>query len=326
MDYIFIIAGLVLLVIGGEMLVRGSVGISRKFGISRLLTGIVVVGFGTSAPELLVSAKAALENHPDIALGNVVGSNIANILLILGAASFISSIKCEDKAIFRDSIAVLLASCILYRLSFYKEMGMITGVVMIVVLIGYLFYSYKAEKSDKKKLITTNDGTVHEHETQEFEDVKLGILSSILFAVAGIGMLIFGADMLVEGATNIAVILGVSEAVIGLSLVALGTSLPELATAVVASRHKQTDVVIGNVLGSNLFNIMAILGITAIITPLPLIGRVADVDTLIMLIVTFILSLIIIVFKSIHSRIGIIFVISYIVYIGWLYFNGWGVV
>lgn len=322
MDYVLIAAGLVLLFIGGEILVRGSVGISKKLGISRILIGIVVVGFGTSAPELLVSVKAALENHPDIALGNVVGSNIANVLLILGVASLIAPIKCTDKAIFRDSLAVVVASCLLYGLTFYGIMEMATGIVMLTLLGAYLFYSYKAEKADKHKHLSADGETVHEHEAHEFEDMQLGLFACSLFCVVGIGMLVFGADMLVEGATNVALALGVSEAVIGLSLIALGTSLPELATAVVASRHKQTDVVIGNVLGSNLFNILTILGITSIITPLPLAGRVVETDILIMLAVVVAVPLLIAWLKTFRSRLGIVFTLLYVAYISWLYLSG----
>lgn len=322
MDYIYVVAGLVLLFIGGEGLVRGSVTISKRLGISAILIGVVVVGFGTSAPELLVSVKASLNGQPDIALGNVVGSNIANVLLILGLAAVLTPVICKDKAILRDALAVLVSSAALLGLSYLEIIPRVAGGLMLLTLVGYLFYSYKAERKDKSRMLAAGNGeTAHEHEAEEFDD-KLGLVPSILLSIAGISMLVFGADLLVKGASNLAREAGISEAVIGLSLVAVGTSLPELATAISASLKKHSDVVIGNVLGSNLFNILAILGITAMIKPVPIGGQIAAFDIPFTLGIAAITLFAIFVFKKIDRLSAVFCLIAYAAYIAWLYLNG----
>ncbi|PIR39465.1 MAG: sodium:calcium antiporter [Alphaproteobacteria bacterium CG11_big_fil_rev_8_21_14_0_20_39_49] len=318
MDYILIISGLVLLFAGGEALVRGSVAISERLGISAILIGVVVVGFGTSTPELMVSVKASLAGQPDIALGNVVGSNIANVLLILGISAIICPVICDAKAIRRDALAVLGVSVLLFVLTFTGSISAITGAIMIALLIVYIIYSYKAEMRDKKALKATAPDTVHEHEAQEFSN-KLGLGVSLLMSVVGITMLVFGADFLVEGASNIARQAGIPEAVIGLTLVAVGTSLPELATAISAAVKKNSDVIIGNVLGSNLFNILSILGITAIIKPVPLSGQIASFDVPLNLGVALLTLLIIYFVRRVSRMTGAIFLVSYVIYIVWLY-------
>ena len=321
MDFLFVLAGLVLLFVGGEGLVRGSVAISKRLGISIILIGVVVVGFGTSAPELLVSIKASLNGQPDIALGNVVGSNIANVLLILGIASLLSPVVCKDKAILRDAFAVFVASVALWLLSYMEVISAAVGTLMVLSLILYLFYSYKSENKDKARMAANGDvGTVHEHEAQEFDD-KLGMTASVLMSVAGIAMLVFGADLLVRGASNIARDIGISEAVIGLSLVAVGTSLPELATAISAAIKKNSDVVIGNILGSNMFNILSILGITAMIKPVPIAGQIAAFDIPLALGISVVMLTIIFFFRNIGRVSGGLFLLSYVAYIAWLYLS-----
>ena len=321
MDYIYVVLGLVLLFVGGEALVRGSVVISKRLGISAILIGVVVVGFGTSAPELLVSIKASLNNQPDIALGNVVGSNIANVLLILGLASVLTPIMCKDKAIIRDACAVLVSSIALLGLSYLGVIPRIAGALMLSTLVMYLFYAYQSERKDKARMIAAHDDeTAHEHQAQEFDD-KLGLLPSILLSIVGIAMLVFGADCLVKGASNLARAVGISEAVIGLSLVAIGTSLPELATAISAAAKKQTDVVIGNVLGSNLFNILSILGITAIIKPVAIGEQIGAFDIPFTLAISVITVVVIFTLTKFGRLSGALFMLAYVAYIAWLYFN-----
>ncbi len=320
MDYLLIIGGIVLLFAGGEALVRGSVAISERLGISAMLIGVVVVGFGTSTPELLVSIKASLAGQPDIALGNVVGSNIANVLLIFGLSAVICPIICKAGAIRRDALAVVAASSLLFALTLTGSISTAEGVIMVGLLVTYLIYSYKSEMKDKKTLPATAPDTVHEHEAQEFSN-KLGLGISLLMSIGGIAVLVFGADFLVEGASNIARQAGISEAVIGLTLVAVGTSLPELATAISASIKKNSDVIIGNVLGSNLFNILSILGITAVIKPVPLSGQIAGFDVPLNLGIALLTLLIIYFVQRISRMTGAIFIVSYVMYIGWLYTN-----
>lgn len=319
MDYLLITAGLVLLFIGGEALVRGSVVISKRLGISAILIGVVVVGFGTSTPELLVSVQASLAGQPDIALGNVVGSNIGNVLLILGLAAVITPIVCTDKAIRRDSIAVVGASLMLFALALLGEINQISGMLMVAALVCYLVYAYKAERQEKLALEKAGStGTAHEHEAEQFES-KLGLGVSILMSIAGIVMLVFGADFLVEGASNIARNLGVSEAIIGLSLVAVGTSLPELAAAISAALKKNSDVIIGNILGSSLFNILSILGIASIIKPIPVTGQIAVFDIPFALAIAVVSMGIITVLKKFGRLTGFVFLAIYATYIAWMY-------
>ncbi len=323
MDFLFVVAGLVLLFIGGEGLVRGSVSISKRLGISAILIGVVVVGFGTSAPELLVSIKASLNNQPDIALGNVVGSNIANVLLILGIAAVLTPVICKDKAILRDAFAVFGASAALLGLSYMTIIPSLVGALMVLSLVGYLFYSYKSERKDKARMAAGAGGTVHEHEAQEFDDGgQLGIGASILMSIVGIAMLVLGADLLVRGASSLAREIGISEAVIGLSLVAIGTSLPELATAISAALKKNSDVIIGNILGSNLFNILSILGITALIKPVPITGQIAVFDIPLTLGISVVMLAMIFFFKKFGRVSGGVFLLAYGCYMAWLYLSG----
>lgn len=282
MDSVMILSGLVALFFGGEWLVRGSVGVAKRLGISTLLVSLVVVGFGTSAPELLVCVKAALSGAPDLALGNVVGSNIANILLILGVAAVIRPIPCGHAGIRRDALAVLAASLILASLSFFHEISRISGSLMLLLLLGYLYQAYRLEKkatvSEKLQM-----QELEAHIEDEIHAARDHTLKSVVLVLVGLGLLVVGADWLVTGASAIARHFGVSEAVIGLTLVALGTSLPELTTAFIASFKGHSDIIIGNVLGSNLFNILGILAVTAMIAPLALGGRIVELDLWLML-------------------------------------------
>lgn len=319
MDYILIVTGLLLLFAGGESLVRGSVAISQRLGISAILIGVVVVGFGTSAPELLVSIKASLAGQPDIALGNVVGSNIANTLLILGLAATITPVLCKDKAIHRDALATVAATVVLLGLSHLQMISKLAAGLMLTTLIVYLLYAYKAERKEKQATSSGNlIETAHEHEFKEFES-KLSIRAALLLSLIGIIMLVLGADFLVKGATSVARKFNVSEAVIGLSLVAIGTSLPELATAFAAAIKKNSDVIIGNVLGSNLFNILSILSITALIKPIPITGRIATFDIPLAFSISLLSTLAIFYFQKIGRKLGWLSLIFYFFYITWIY-------
>ncbi|WP_235958200.1 sodium:calcium antiporter [Salipiger sp. PrR003] len=231
-DLLLVAAGLVLLFVGGEGLIRGSVALAEKFGISKLLIGLVIVGFGTSTPELL-----ALDGAPEIALGNVVGSNIANILLIVGVAALILPISGWQRTAVREALVATLVALVVVGLTQGEVINRVEGLAMLVVLAGCLASSVWLERRDR-------EAKTFEHEAEEFEDIPLSRpwLPPVL-ALGGIGALVYGADLLVEGSVNIARSFGVPDAVIGLSLVAVGPSLPELATAIVAAVRKHTDVV-----------------------------------------------------------------------------------
>ena len=263
-DWLMIAAGLVLLFGGGEALVRGAVGLSRRMGISELAIGLTVVGFGTSMPELLVSADAALGGKPGIALGNVIGSNTANILLILGLSALIAPVTGWSGAIRRDVTVMVAAAVLALALGFGGSIGRWHGAIMLVALGAYLFWTFRQSQAEP---------AAHEHVAESHSPLWLGA-----FLVGGLAALFAGAHFLVEGATSVARNLGVPEAIIGLTIVAVGTSLPELAASAMAAYRKHPEIAVGNILGSNIFNILAILGVTAMIYPIPVDPRFARLD------------------------------------------------
>ncbi len=250
-----------------------------------------------------------------------MGSNIANVLLILGIAALITPIICKEKAIHRDALAVLAASALLFGLTYLKVLSPLIGCLMLIMLVGYLIYCYRAER--KSTIMPVSDlplGSEHGNALQEAGS-QAGLAISIVMSVSGIAMLVFGADFLVKGASNIARIYGVSEATIGLSLVAVGTSLPELTASISAAVKNNSDVIIGNILGSNLSNIMCILGVTAMIKPIPLDGKITAFDVPFALIVAGVSVGVILVFRKFGKLTGLLFLLSYIAYIAWMYGN-----
>jgi len=261
MDYLMLLAGLVLLIFGGEGLVRGSVAVARKLNISELVIGLTLVGCGTSMPELVTSLRAINTGAVGIAIGNVVGSNIANILLVLGAAALLRPILTNPRALKRDVLVVIGATAILCGLIYFDAFTRLSGFLLLGALILYIALSLIADQKGG-----TPEGKLHAHEA-EIVTAEYGILKGLLFAAVGLAGIIFGARFMVDGAVGIARDIGVSEAVIGMSIVAVGTSLPELATSLVAARSGKSDVALGNIIGSNIFNILGILGVTALIHP-----------------------------------------------------------
>lgn len=257
-----ILGGFILLFVGGEALVRGSVGIARKFGLSELIIGLTLVGFGTSLPELVTSLQALSEGAVGLSIGNVIGSNVANILLVLGAAALVAPILCSPRALARDGLIMLLVTLVFAALIWFDQFSRITGIIMVVALVGYLLFSILMDKRSNH----SPAATLHEAEAEEIETNDPSLLSIVL-AVGGIAAVVFGARLLVDGGTDAAVVFGVSDTVIGISVLAIGTSLPELATSVIAARRGNADVALGNVIGSNIFNILGIIGVSAIVFP-----------------------------------------------------------
>ena len=311
-----LLGGFSLLFGGGELLVRGSVAMGLHLRISTLLISMVIVGFGTSMPERLVCVQAALDHLPDIALGAVIGSNIANILLILGIAALVRPLDTASPIIRRDTLAVLAASAIFCALTFLDEIDRLAGAGMLLLLTAYLWWCYWQERQGSwwaKK----DHG---KEAAAAFDSAKIPMWRAFLYVFGGLILLAAGAHWLVSGAVDIAYAFGISEAVIGLSLIALGTSLPELITGVVASIHRHSDVVIGNVLGSNLFNIMATIGIVALVTPVPLTGAIVTRDVWIMLAVAALLLPVMLLGKRHISRLeGAGFLVLYMAYMAWLF-------
>lgn len=307
MDIGFLVGGLILLFLGGESLVRGSVVIAEQFGISKLVVGLVIVGFGTSAPELLVSIQATLSGSPDIAIGNVVGSNIANILLVLGVAALIAPIVNNDSNIRRNVTVMAVVSAALVVVLMHGDISRLIGAAMLGVLALYLAITYSLERRRKASVFAL--------EAEEVKDIPLSVPLASGAVVLGIILLVVGARIMVDGATGIARSFGVSEAVIGLTVVSIGTSLPELATAIVASLRRHADVVLANVVGSNIFNILAILGITALITPIPVAERFGMTDGPIMLGVALVAVILLFAVKLIGRPLGAFLLATYTAYI-----------
>lgn len=270
LDLLMVAAGLILLFGGGEALVKGSVSLAQRFGLSALLVSLVIVGFGTSAPELLVSVQAALSGSPDIAIGNVLGSNIANILLIAGTAAVLFPLVLTGPGTRRSATMMVVASLGVAAILFTGTISRLAGLIMFVALVAYLTAAYLSDRKSAEPAAPVDLPTEAEK--------PLGLPFALLASLGGIALLVAGAWLLVEGATALAEAWGVSEAVIGLTVVAVGTSLPELATTISASRRGASEVVVGNVVGSNIFNLLAILGITAMITPIPVARQFAVVD------------------------------------------------
>lgn len=261
MMYLMIAAGLVLLFVGGEALVRGSVSVARKLNISELVIGLTLVGFGTSVPELVTSLQAVGQGAVGISIGNVVGSNIANVLLVLAIAVLLSPIIVHPNVIMRDGLFMVAATALLCALIWFDQFNRVSGFVLVALLIGYLVFSLMM---DQKR----QDATAVMHKEEgDVVDAQYGLVVGIVIAIAGLAGVVGGANLLVEGSVTLARQIGISETVIGLTIVAIGTSLPELATSVVAAFRKKADVALGNVIGSNLFNILGILGITALVQP-----------------------------------------------------------
>jgi len=270
--------GLILLFLGGEALVRGAVNLAARLGVSPLLIGLTIVAFGTSSPELVVSLQAGLKGQPDLAVGNVVGSNIANILLILGVSALIHPLRCRPIVVFRDGTLMVAASIILVVTGYWSPINRIEGILMLAGLIGVILYSYWSERQRNLP-----PETVAIPETADLAARPMRLWAGVGLVVGGLAALVIGSSALVKGAVGLARAVGVSEAVIGLTLVAVGTSLPELATSAIAAFRRQADVAVGNVIGSNLFNILGILGLTAAVTPVPVHPQIVSFDLWVML-------------------------------------------
>lgn len=275
MDYLFVAGGLVGLYFGAEWLLRGSIALAHKLAIPTLIVSLVIVGFGTSMPELLVSVRAGLAGSSDIALGNVVGSNTANILLIIAVCALIYPITQWDKGVKRDTYVMIAAAVLLLALAQFSTIGRLVGLIMVALILAYVVYAYINSKGSVEP--ATNEEVKH-------ETLGSGFMAALI--VGGLVALFIGAEFLVRGATNLARDFGVSEAVIGLTIVAVGTSLPELAAGIMSALRKHSDIMIGNIVGSNIFNILFILGVTSVIQPIAVAPRFSNFDIPVMLGVT----------------------------------------
>ena len=313
MTYLYLLIGLSMLVGGGTLLVNGSTAVAYKLNVSKIIISIVIVGFGTSTPELVTTLKASILNSPGIAIGNVVGSNIANILLVLGIAASILPINQLRKTYRRDSLMLIISLLLVAVAAWFGHVNLPIGIIFITSLIIFIVYSYK---EDRKTFSAVKDTTNSvETETVETGTYNKNIFIYIGIAIAGIGLTLFGADMLVKSAIELARNFNISETLIGLTVVAVGTSLPELAAAVIATIKKESDIVLGNIIGSNIYNVLFILGVSGIIDPVTFPESIVMFDLPVMGAVSFILIFFIWFGKVMNRFVGVAFLILYVVYV-----------
>lgn len=312
-----LILGLAILIGGGESLVRGAASIAKKLGVAPLVIGLTVVAFGTSAPELIVNIFAAISGTTDIAIGNIIGSNISNILLILGISAIIYPLQVTRGTVWKEIPLALLAALLVLVMAndvFFDNTGFnaITrtdGLALMAFFIIFIYYTFGIAKTQNG----SDENTVKTY----------GWPRSLLYAVGGLVGLTLGGKLLVDNATELARVAGMSEALIGLTIVAIGTSLPELVTSVIAALHKQDDIAIGNVVGSNIFNVFWILGLTSSIFPLNF-----KPELTMDIIVNVIATLLLFAFMFIHTKHklnrwqGVLFLSMYIMYMGYLIQRG----
>ncbi|UKN02756.1 calcium/sodium antiporter [Paracrocinitomix mangrovi] len=313
MMYLLLILGLVTLIVGGEFLVRGAVGIAKKAQVSTLVIGMTVISFGTSAPELFVSIDAALDGNPEIAIGNVVGSNIANIALVLGITVLIFPIAAGRNSKIIDWPMMMLATILFFVFSLDLEIQTWEGIVLFGILVIFTFGLIRNSRRTMKK-----NKAAAEDDDEEISKVKDKIGISLLFTLGGLVGLYFGAEWLVEGAIKIAESFGMEKRVIAVTVVAFGTSVPELVTSAVAAFKKETDISVGNLIGSNIFNIMAVIGITSIVKPIGVEAETINFDMWWVLGIALALLPMMIIGKKIGRLKGAILLSSYVVYISLL--------
>lgn len=282
MDWLYTAVGLVILLLAGDSLVKGAVNLSLRLGVPALIVSLTVVAFGTSAPELLIAIQAIFDDVPGLALGNVVGSNTANVLLVLGVPALLATMhtsECDTRSSYLQMIA---ATALFIVMCFVGPFTWITGLILLAALAAMLTHAARAANKHRK-------ANADDEEEVEGADPNLGWPKIALFLALGIIGLPLGAKLLIDGATNIALIFGISETVIGLTLVAIGTSLPELATTVMATLRRQADVALGNVIGSNMFNLLGIMGVASLVGTIPVDPQFLTFDLWIMLLASLML-------------------------------------
>lgn len=306
MDWIYVGIGLILLLIGGDTLVRGAVALAAKLGIPTLIVSLTVVAFGTSAPELLIAVQSALNGVPELALGNVIGSNTANVLLVLGVPALLFGLNCNDSGAKANYLYLVAVTVFTMAIFYTQPLFIWQGLLLLTVLALILFISYRAAQSSRVMRAALEE---------EVGETYIETWKMAAFLIVGLVFLPLGAKLLVDGAVNISTAFGVPEAVIGLTLVALGTSLPELATTVMAGLRRQGDVAFGNVLGSNMFNLLAIVGVASFFGPIPVDAEFFQLDIWIMLASTLLMAPFVMFRWRLHKVWGIFFVVCYVVYI-----------
>ena len=307
-SFFLLITGFMFLYYGGELLVRGSVVIAKRARISRLVAGMTVVSFATSSPELFVSLEAIFNESSDIVLGNIIGSNIANIALVLGLTSILFNINISNKTLFIDYPFLLCSTVVVgFVLYFFGVISAFIGFIFLLFLSSFLYYIIVKSRQENDNSI---DALVEENNTS--------FLKSLLFLFFGIFLLKYGADFLVSSAIDISNYLNIEERIIAVTVVAIGTSIPELATSIVAALKKEVDLAVGNIIGSNIFNLLAVLGTTAIFKDVKVVNsNILSIDYFSMLLLTLIFGILIYFFTKgvLDRKKGVLLVVIYVFYI-----------
>jgi cation:H+ antiporter len=308
-DYTLILAGLFLLALGAESLVHGAVSLALRLRVSPLLVGITIVAWGTSTPELIVSVNASMSGSYGIAVGNVVGSNIFNILFILGVVALISPITAPPRSISRDGLFALAAAGLFIWLALRQPtLGFSEGAFFLAVLLAMAVFAYGQESTKTA-----------EAEGPATPELQHPVLMDFMLIATGLGLLVIGADVLVHSSVSVARSFGISETVIGLTLIAAGTSLPELATSVVAAIRGRAGISVGNVTGSNMYNVLGILGVAALIGPVQIDPTIVKVDMWVMLAATLLLFPPLLFGSRMGRSYGFVLLAGYFAYVAYLF-------
>ncbi len=310
MDIFYLVLGLVLLIVGGDFLVKGSVALALRMRVSMVVIGLTVVSFATSAPELIVSVYSALTGHPDMAIGNVIGSNIANISLVLGLTAIVYPLSFK-KRLYQFDIPVMLSACVLFAIFLFTNALLEAWEGFVFIVLLGLLTLYLIQKSRKQELLS-----------KEVNVNSISLFKLSFYLVSGGTFLYFGSHFLVNGASGLAREIGLSERIISVSIVAFGTSVPELAASIIAALKKQKDLSIGNLIGSNIFNVLAVLGITSMVKPIAVLDQsLLTNDIWWMLGISVLLYPLMFLFKKDHfGRVeGLVLLMVYTIYILFLF-------
>ena len=310
--FFLLVVGLVILIVAGDIMVRGAAALARHWGVPALIVGLTIVAFGTSAPEMVVGVQAALLGQGDLAAGNVVGSNIANVLLALGLPALILAIPTNMAGVARNALIALFAAILFVVLAFiHSPLLQWQGAILFFGIIAYLVYMFRLAKAGADDPILEEMTEIDEGE----DGLPANIFKSLAFVILGIIGLVYGGNLIVDNAVVIAAGFGVSETIIGLTIVAVGTSLPEIATVVVATYRGHPEVAIGNVLGSNVFNVFAVMGASALAGPIMIDNTLKVFDFWVMLVASFVLLIFVLRRQPIGRKAGLAFTAAYILYI-----------
>lgn len=310
-DFVMLAVGFATLILGGELLVRGAVALARRAGISPLMIGLAVIGFGTSAPELVTSVQASLAGSPGIAIGNIVGSSISNILLILGLGALMTPIVVASAALKRDGLVLLAVMAAFTGIAFVTDLNRVVGAAFLIALVSYLLLAYRQERT-----ASAAHGAAFEV-AEAYGEIRAPSmpLRPVAMTLGGLAVLMLGGHLLVEGAVGMARAHGVSETVIGLTIVAIGTSLPEFVATIIAAFRQHSDMALGNILGSNIYNLLGIGGVTGVLAPTPFPEQVRHFDNAVMLAATALVLLFALSGWRISRAEGAVLIVCYVLYL-----------